>query len=153
MHRRKEEEEEEEVEESLFKADAVNEEDSERDRATGGGEFKANAVNYDLNARSPARGPGPALIICSPCQSRQQPENHGGIQAGGGGNIYFRPSGPLPWAQRCDEPKYSWRIAVRGRGPLPAGQQGGEKAPALYTTQPLTSPVGAPCRTALPVRE
>ena len=32
-----EEEEEEEEEESLFKADAVNEEDSERDRATGGG--------------------------------------------------------------------------------------------------------------------
>ena len=30
----KEEEEEEEEEESLFKADAVNEEDSERDRAT-----------------------------------------------------------------------------------------------------------------------
>ena len=32
--RRREEEEEEEEEESLFKADAVNEEDSERDRAT-----------------------------------------------------------------------------------------------------------------------
>ena len=32
--RLKEEEEEEEKEESLFKADAVNEEDSERDRAT-----------------------------------------------------------------------------------------------------------------------
>ena len=31
---RQEEEEEEEEEESLFKADAVNEEDSERDRAT-----------------------------------------------------------------------------------------------------------------------
>ena len=31
---RREEEEEEEEEESLFKADAVNEEDSERDRAT-----------------------------------------------------------------------------------------------------------------------
>ena len=31
---RKEEEEEEEEEESLFKADAVNEEDPERDRAT-----------------------------------------------------------------------------------------------------------------------
>ena len=34
--RRKQEEEEEE---SLFKADAVNEEDSERDRATGGASF------------------------------------------------------------------------------------------------------------------
>ena len=32
--RRKEEEEEEEEEEGLFKADAVNEEDPERDRAT-----------------------------------------------------------------------------------------------------------------------
>ena len=32
--RRQEEEEEEEEEESLFKADAVDEEDSERDRAT-----------------------------------------------------------------------------------------------------------------------
>ena len=33
-YRREEEEEEEEEEESLFKADAVNEEDPERDRAT-----------------------------------------------------------------------------------------------------------------------
>ena len=37
--RRRKEEEEEEEEESLFKADAVNEEDSERDRATGGASF------------------------------------------------------------------------------------------------------------------
>ena len=43
----KEEEEEEEKEEGLFRADAVNEEDPERDRATQEEEglFKANAVN------------------------------------------------------------------------------------------------------------
>jgi len=50
--RRKGGEEEEEEEESLFKADAVNEEDSERDRATreeeGGGDYSYNSMRLQM---------------------------------------------------------------------------------------------------------